>query len=424
LTWADIAPPIRQLLAGHGIREDDLGERLTAIRDRNRARVGEGDRDHLVYYVLQSTDFTKLPPIEPAVSAKEFMSTGAVPSSVKARIDAFNREDRKANHEDTKARRTMPRSARMAIFQEMLAREPVDLAKEYARAMRFAAPASTLYQERGLSTDTTIDAGYVVYLSLSALRRLEPARQIRTVLIVGPGMDLAPRTGLVEVGEPQSYQPFAVVDALIASGLSTRDSLRVTAADINPRVTGWIRRLRGGQPTLSLVAGIREQGLVRLSEDYRDYFAMLGRRIGVERPLRGLEAGRLGKSIAVAGGVTDVLDAETLDITTERIDADYDLVVVTNVFPYLSDRELLLAIGSVVGMLTPGGVLIHNEPRPVLADALLALGLPLLQARSAVVATVDGGKPLYDAAWMHEVPRREPRTSNPSVRRSGFMARP
>jgi hypothetical protein len=406
LTWADIAPPLRQLLAGHGIREDDLGERLTAIRDRNRARVGEGERDHLVYYVLQSTDFTKLPPIEPAVSAKEFMSTGTVPLAVKARINAFN-------HEDTKARSTKSRSARMEVFRELIAHEPVDLAKEYARAMRFAAPAGALYQERGLSTDTTIDAGYVVYLSLSALRRLEPARQIRTVLIVGPGMDLAPRTGLVEVGEPQSQQPFAVVDALIASGLSTRDSLRVTAADINPRVTGWIRRLRGGQPTLSLVAGIREQGLVRLSEDYRDYFAMLGREIGVERPLRGLEAGRLGKSIAVAGGVTDVLDAETLDITTERIDAGYDLVVVTNVFPYLSDAELLLAIGNIVGMLTPGGVLIHNEPRPVLADALLALGLPLLQARSAVVATVEGGKPLYDAAWMHEVPRREPRTSNP-----------
>ena len=52
-------------------------------------------------------------------------------------------------------------------------------------------------------------------------------------------------------------------------------------------------------------------------------------------------------------------------------------------------------------MLNPGGVLIHNEPRPLLADALLALELPLLQSRSGVVANVVGGKPLYDAAWMH-----------------------
>jgi len=397
LTWADIAPPLRPLLARHGIREEKLGERLAAVRDRNRARVGEGDRDHLVYYVLQSTDFTTLPPIEPAVSAEELARSGVVPSPVKARIDAFN------NHEDAKTGRR--RSERMAIFRDLIARERVDLVKEYARAMKFAAPAGERYRERGLSTDTTIDAGFVVYLSLSALRRLEPARQIRTALIVGPGMDLAPRTGLVEAGPPQSYQPFAVMDALVASGLSSRDKLHVTAADINPRVTEWVRRQRGGRPTLSLVAGIRDQGPVRLSEEYREYFATLGKAIGVERPLRGLEAGRLGKSVAVAGGVTDALDAETLDITVERLDARYDLVVVTNVFPYLSDAELLLAIGNIAGMLAPGGVVIHNEPRPVLADALLALGMPLLQSRSGVIATVAGRKPLYDAAWMHSSAR-------------------
>jgi hypothetical protein len=103
--------------------------------------------------------------------------------------------------------------------------------------------------------------------------------------------------------------------------------------------------------------------------------------------------------------VTDALDAETLDITVERLDARYDLVVVTNVFPYLSDAELLLAIGNIAGMLAPGGVVIHNEPRPVLADALLALGMPLLQSRSGVIATVAGRKPLYDAAWMHSSAR-------------------
>ena len=49
-------------------------------------------------------------------------------------------------------------------------------------------------------------------------------------------------------------------------------------------------------------------------------------------------------------------------------------------------------------------MLIHNEPRPALADALHALAMPLLQSRSAIVATVEGGTPLYDAAWMHGVP--------------------
>jgi hypothetical protein len=375
----------------HGIHQGNLPARLDDLRGRNRARVADGDRDHLVYYVLQSTEFTKLSSIEPAVSAKEFLSSQQVPAAVTARIAAFAAVRRSGRD----------LGARMAIFRALVSRESIDLAAEYVRAMRFAAPAGTAYQERGLSTDTTIDAGYVVYLSLSALRRLEPNRRISTVLIVGPGMNLAPRTGFLDGGAPQSYQPFAVMDALIASGLSTRDGLRVTAADINPRVTEWIRGVRATRPALALVTGIREDERVRLSEDYRDYFAVLGRAIGTERMLRGVQPGRLGKSVAVSSGVVEMLDAATLDVTVERLDARYDLIIVTNVFPYLTDPELLLAITNIAGMLSPGGVLIHNEPRPLLADALLALEMPLLQSRSGVVATVAGGAPLYDAAWMH-----------------------
>lgn len=391
LSWDDVAPPLRQLLSTHGIHQGNLRERLAELRRRNQTRVVDGDRDHLVYYVLQSTEFTRLAPIEPAVGARELMSSGQIPAAVKARIDAFV----------TAARSGRNDSARMAIFRAMIARDSINLTDEYARAMKFAAPVGALYQERGLSTDTTIDAGYVVYLSLGALRRLEPDRRVRTVLIIGPGMDLAPRTGMTEAAIPQSYQPFAVMDALIGSGLSNRDVLRVTTADINARVTEWIRNVRGARPTLSLVAGIQERGRVRLSDDYREYFATLGRAIGTEGKLRGLDAGRLGKSISVARGVTEALDAATVDITIERLDERFDLVVITNVFPYLSDAELLLAITNIAGMLNPGGVLIHNEPRPVLADALLALGLPLLQSRSGIVANVEAGKPIYDAAWMH-----------------------
>ena len=396
LSWDDIAVPLRPLLATHGVHQGNLSARLAELRQRNHARVADGDRDHLVYYVLQSTAFTTLPPIEPAVSAKAFLSSAQVPVAVTARIAAF----------DAARRSGRDLGARMVIFRALLAREPVDLSKQYARAMKFAAPVGAQYQARGLSTDTTIDANYAVYLSLAALRRLQPDRRIRSVLIVGPGMDFAPRTGFVESGEPQCYQPFAVMDALLTTGLAQRDTLRVTGADINPRVVEWLTRTRGTNPTLSLVAGIQDQPErgVRLSEDYREYFGTLGRSIGTEGKLPGVQSGRLGKSIAVARDVTGALDAATLDIAVERIVARYDLIVVTNVFPYLSDQELLLAISNIAGMLNPGGVLIHNEPRPLLADALLALDLPLLQSRSGVVANVEGGKPLYDAAWMHVAP--------------------
>jgi hypothetical protein len=296
---------------------------------------------------------------------------------------------------------------RMAIFREMATRDSIDLQVEYARAMKFAAPSGTEYQTRGLSTDSSVDAGYAVYLSLGALRALEPDRQIQTVLIVGPGMDLAPRTGYVESSAPQSYQPFAVIDALIATGLSQRKTLRVTAADINPRVVDWLARTRNTRPTLTLVPGIQEKGepgRVQLTEDYRDFFTTFGRAIGKEQPLPDTAGRRVAKAITLAAGVADIIDSVALDITIARLEARYALVIVTNVFPYLSDAELLLAVTNIFGMLSPGGILIHNEPRPALADALLALGMPLLQSRSAVVATVEASSPLYDSVWMHRAP--------------------
>ena len=80
----------------------------------------------------------------------------------------------------------------------------------------------------------------------------------------------------------------------------------------------------------------------------------------------------------------------------------YDLVIVTNVFPYLSDPELIVAIANIAAVLAPGGALIHNEPRPLLQSTAASIGLPAIHARSVLIATVPGGNDLYDAIWIHQ----------------------
>ena len=70
------------------------------------------------------------------------------------------------------------------------------------------------------------------------------------------------------------------MDALLAHGLSQPGDLEVVAADINPRVVAHIRRSHNEPPTLTLVSEIRDSETVTLSDDYRDYFARLGRAIG------------------------------------------------------------------------------------------------------------------------------------------------
>jgi SAM-dependent methyltransferase len=412
IAWGDIARPMQDLLARRGITSDGFSAHVADIRRRNQARMREGDLDHLVYYVLQSSSFTRLPAIEPAESAAQFAAAHAIPAPARSRIRAFVSA---LNHAGS--------NIRLSYFRDLLSEERFDAASaeaflsgEYARAMRFLyekefagkdrtpLAEGALYQARGLSTDTSVDAGFVVYLALGALRQLEPGRRIQRVLVIGPGLDLAPRTGLVETGPPQSYQPFAVMDALFRTALSDPATLRVSALDINPRVVDWLRNVHGTAPHLALHSGITETERVRLTDDYRAYFASLGETIGAIRPMRGAGGSTpIAKILQLSTSVTAAVDAALADITVERLDDRYDLIVVTNVFPYLSDPELLLALGNVVRMLKPGGVLLHNEPRPLLAEATLALGLPLIHARSAVVATVERGpSPLYDSIWMHK----------------------
>ena len=203
------------------------------------------------------------------------------------------------------------------------------------------------------------------------VKSLAPDHRVRRVLIVGPGLDLAPRTALLEVGPPESYQPWAVIDALLALGLSRAGDLDVVAADINPRVVEHLRRSRVEPPTLTLVSEIRESETVRLTEEFRDYFARLGNAIGkVETDggaTNGMLDGHRRKTVRVQPAAARVLRAEMLDVVTERLDdAPFDLVIATNILPYFDDAELMLAMSNVAAMLAPGGVFLHNEARPLM----------------------------------------------------------
>ena len=261
------------------------------------------------------------------------------------------------------------RDARLIYFGELVRtafagskEREANLVREYLRVMRFvyekefvaqrsprpADAVADLYRSRGLSTDTAVEAGYVVSIGLAILKSLEPDRRIRRVLIVGPGLDLAPRTALLEAGPPESYQPWAVMDALVAHGLARFEDLEVVAADINPRVVSHLRRAHGTPPTLNLMSEIRDSETVTLSADYRDYFASLGRAIADagSPPVSGRPIeGHLRITVRVGPAAARALEADALDIVTERLAGKpFDLVVATNILPYFDDGELMLAM--------------------------------------------------------------------------------
>jgi hypothetical protein len=413
VVWRDFPDAIHARLQQARVDGASFPEFVERLNRAHQQRVREGDLDHLVFYVLQSRHFTALPPIEPALSAKAVNDSGRLPDDARARIAAF-----------LKAAAGSDDDPRLAYFRTLVRTTwpvPHDrqtgVTREYERAMRFlydkefvaqraadpAGAVESLYHERGFSTDTAVEAGYVVYLGLAVLKAIEPERRVRRVLIVGPGLDLAPRTGFTDSAPPESYQPWAVIDALAQLGLSKLDDLDVVGADINPRVVEHLRRGRAAPPLLHLVSGLNASAGLTIEADYRAYFAQLGRSIGVERLAPREPIGRLTKLIQVQPSAARVLSGERVDVVTERLSGEpFDLVIATNILPYFDDVELTLALANIAGMLSPGGILLHNEARPGLREIAADARLPLQQSRRVPIARVSGAPPLVDTIFLHQ----------------------
>jgi hypothetical protein len=144
-------------------------------------------------------------------------------------------------------------------------------------------------------------------------------------------------------------------------------------------------------------SGLEASARVAPSADFLRYVETLGGAIGL--PLTPTRTAP--RQVSVARGAGAVIEARLLDIVLDRLPLEADLVVVTNVLPYFDDRELALALANISAMLAPGGVLLHNEARPEVGVITAELGLPLVQSRTAVLAAVRGGAPLYDTVFIH-----------------------
>ncbi|MFN9266526.1 MAG: hypothetical protein ACK6DY_23965 [Acidobacteriota bacterium] len=89
------------------------------------------------------------------------------------------------------------------------------------------------------------------------------------------------------------------------------------------------------------------------------------------------------------------------DITTEiPAIAAYDLIVATNLFVYLDDRGLLLALAALARALRPGGLLLHNDGRFAAKVFGGAVGLPVIHF-TPVSLGLRNGREQMDRAVLH-----------------------
>jgi len=431
IEYNDLPEVLQHDLAAHGISARAFGAYLDGVQADTDRRVAEGEKEHLIYYALQSSRFSERAPIEPAVSARRFVERLSDVDRARLLQDpsyvpraGWPPAERARVTELLSTFRREPKDARLAYFRTLLewdrpAAAIEALYADYVRVARFlyqkefvagndAARIASLYESRPHSSDTQIEAGFGVYLGLGTLQALEPSLRVTRVLVVGPGLDLAPRTDLTDAVDPQSYQPLAVADALLALSLASDVDLRVHSLDVNPRVVRALEAAARGPLALHLFAGILETADQPFRPEYRAYMHALGRAIGEETTAPRLVASdrHYLHSIAVRPAVARALSVERLNIVTERLvhEPPFDVAVATNVLTYFDDRQLALALANITAMLRPGGYLLHNESRAALIDTAASLGLRLLHTRTAVLGGPPA-MPLYDTVWLHQKPR-------------------
>ncbi|MBI4902956.1 MAG: hypothetical protein HY820_04925 [Acidobacteria bacterium] len=356
---------------------------LEAINRQTAQRLHDGEWDHIIYYVLQSTRFTNLPPIEPALSAKAWKEAGSIPHVVARRMSAFLTA-KPATERHTAMRSMVQTAGQLRAQYERAMQFLYD--KEWAPRSKLGAAlrdhVAALYQTRGHSSDTNLSATYGVHTGLTVIRSMAPPNSIRRVLLIGPGLDWSPRTALNEDAPPQSYQPYALADSLVRLGLARTTSLRIDCVDVNPRVVDHINTFAQGARQLLL-------RYPRIDDDWNAYFDGLGKATG-KRTGDTLEAGK-----AAAASIR----ALRMNILTERTAAaSYDLAVATNVLLYFDDHQLGLAMANTAHALRAGGFFLHNELRPAIEQWSRELDLPTVHARTV---RIDPTRELHDGVVIH-----------------------
>ena len=404
-----------------GLRKEALAAKWTnwlTQRDREiRDRLTLGDEDSLVNFLLFGATYTKQPRFSPKqISNIESQQGGADVQTKLAAIlagrlnDLANALAKPGANERLlftrqwlmkKGYRFTPEAERAKVIKFLSAsvqrvlREQESYAKvlETARAggdanEEFAAR-STLYRERGLSSDTSLRPDFALEEALKAMKEqnlLAPS-SVRRVAIIGPGLDFTDKQDGYDFYPTQTIQPFAIIDSLLRLGLARLDTLQVTTLDLSPRVNAHVTRIRqkarsGAAYTVQLPRTEQAQW----NESMAHYWQNFGDQIGDSTTPAAIPAqltGVTSRAVRIRPNVVSrLMPPVDMNVVLQRLELPdnerYDLMIATNILVYYDNFEQSMALRNVERMLRPGGFLLSN-------NALLEL--PFINVHSANYST-------------------------------------
>jgi hypothetical protein len=360
-----------------------------------RARLAHGDEDSVINLWLYGTTFTTLPRATDQEMASlgthdraedllvrrlDDLVTGLASPGQNERLQ-FARQivARQGIDPSTDAGKDQARiylvktreraNAEYASFRKAAqqARRPGDRSAELSAY-------STMYRDRGLSSDTRLTADFALDKALEVMvsKGAFTAQSVRRIAIVGPGLDFTDKAEGYDFYPLQTIQPFAMIDSLRRLGLAKLDDLRVTTLDLSPRVNGHLdaarQRAQAGAPYVIQLPLARDDAKHRWNPELVEYWQRFGGHIGDEVapiPPPAVAGDVRVRAVRVPPAVTLSITPQDLDIIVQRLeplaDAErFDLIVATNILVYYDAFDQALALANIAKMLRPGGFFVTN----------------------------------------------------------------
>jgi len=413
---ADVVPP--ELRFTDASTSQKAWREWVIGHDRDiRTRLLRGDQDTLVNWLLFGTSFTMQP--------RAFFDPAETPDILRRRISLRTKDL-------ISALASSDTDERITFARQLLLRQGYgfDSAEEQGRLERYlytevdrvaaerqqykdredAVPGadvierivaqSNLFQDRGLSLDTSILPSFAIEQALEAMKsnRQLAANEIRRVAVIGPGLDFADKNTGYDFYPVQTVQPFTTIDSLVRVGLASRaQDMELVTFDVSPHVNNHIRaigeRAKSGVPyILRVPIDLGSQWTTALV----GYWKTLGDRIGsgtvLPKSLHAPDAVEL-RGVEIRPQVAAIITPVNFNIVTDKWTGQpFDLVIATNVLVYYDRLDQALAFAGIEAMLRPGGFFITNN---------VVVELPVSRLRAIGVITVQHSAEKIDRVFWY-----------------------